>query len=359
MPNVIHSWWQRSLSNPQIVILAVLLVIGVLLINFAGHFLAPIIASVIFAYLLDGAITSLEQRRVPRMASLTMVYVVFLALVAFLLITVVPILGDQIRQFLSDLPGILSQSRAMLLGWLEQYPYIDESIVRNVLETLRERMVDFGGDLLAIPLISVGGFITVLIYIILVPLLIFFFLKDKHTILNWFGGLMPKAENQKLTLTVWRDLNIGVSGYIRGKVIEILIMWVVHWVAFELLGLRYAPLLSFLVGLSVIIPFLGAAVVTIPIVFVAYAQWGFADPFWYVMMVYAVLQFLDGNVLVPLLFSEIVKLHPIAIICAVLVFGNIWGVWGVFFAIPLATLVNAIIKAWPREGPAEDSAQRG
>ena len=160
---------------------------------------------------------------------------------------------------------------------------------------------------------------------------------------------MPKLENQKLTRMVWRDLNDGVSDYVRGKLIEIVIMWAVHWVAFAALGLRYAPLLSFLVGLSVIIPFLGAAIVTIPIVFVAYAQWGFTDQFLYVMVVFAILQFLDGNVLVPLLFSEIVKLHPIAIICAVLVFGNIWGVWGVFFAIPLATLVNAVIKAWPRE----------
>jgi putative permease len=62
---------------------------------------------------------------------------------------------------------------------------------------------------------------------------------------------------------------------------------------------------------------------------------------------YGVIQLLDGNVLVPLLFSEAVNLHPVAIIVAVLFFGGIWGVWGVFFAIPLATLVSAIFSAWP------------
>ncbi len=66
-------------------------------------------------------------------------------------------------------------------------------------------------------------------------------------------------------------------------------------------------------------------------------------------IVYLVLQALDGNVLVPLLFSEVVKLHPIAIILAILVFGGLWGFWGVFFAIPLATLAHAVIRAWPRQ----------
>ena len=105
---------------------------------------------------------------------------------------------------------------------------------------------------------------------------------------------------------------------------------------------------------------MGAAVVTIPIAFVAYFQWGFGAEFAYVMIAYVVIQFLDGNILVPLLFSEVVNLHPVAIIAAVLVFGGIWGIWGVFFAIPLATLINAVIKAWPNKKKlAENNQKRG
>ncbi len=100
-------------------------------------------------------------------------------------------------------------------------------------------------------------------------------------------------------------------------------------------------------GLSVIIPYIGAALVTIPVLVVAFFQWGLTDDFYWVAFSYAVIQALDGNVLVPLLFSEAVNLHPIAIIVAVLFFGGIWGVWGVFFAIPLATLISAIVTAWP------------
>ena len=100
-----------------------------------------------------------------------------------------------------------------------------------------------------------------------------------------------------------------------------------------------------LVGLSVIIPYIGATVVTLPIALIAYFQWGWTSDFAWLMVAYLVIQALDGNVLVPLLFSEVVNLHPVAIIVAILVFGGLWGFWGVFFAIPLATLVKAVLSA--------------
>jgi putative permease len=110
-----------------------------------------------------------------------------------------------------------------------------------------------------------------------------------------------------------------------------------------------------MVGLSVIIPYIGAAVVTLPIALIAWFQWGWSSEFGWVLIVYGVLQALDGHLLVPLLFSEVVNLHPVAIIIAILVFGGLWGFWGVFFAIPLATLVQAVMQAWPRKGNEQDA----
>jgi putative permease len=89
-------------------------------------------------------------------------------------------------------------------------------------------------------------------------------------------------------------------------------------------------------------------VVTIPVMAVAWFQWGWTSDFLYLAITYLVIQAIDGNVLVPLLFSEVVNLHPVAIIVAILVFGGLWGFWGVFFAIPLGTLVKAVLTAWPR-----------
>ena len=95
-----------------------------------------------------------------------------------------------------------------------------------------------------------------------------------------------------------------------------------------------------------LIPYVGAALVTIPVLAVALVQFGLGSEFWYIFIAYSIIQALDGNLLVPLLFSEAVSLHPLYIIIAVLFFGGLWGFWGVFFAIPLATLVKAVLSAW-------------
>ena len=177
------------------------------------------------------------------------------------------------------------------------------------------------------------------------PLLVYFFLKDKSRIIQWLTNYLP--QDRSLAQKIWRDVDRQIGNYVRGKFIEILLVWIVTFITFTVMGLQFAMLLSVLVGLSVLIPFIGAVAMTFPVALIAYFQWGIGPDFTYVLIAYAVIQALDGNVLVPLLFSEAVNLHPVAIIVAVLVFGGLWGFWGVFFAIPLATLVQAILQSWP------------
>jgi putative permease len=156
---------------------------------------------------------------------------------------------------------------------------------------------------------------------------------------------------------VWTEMNQQIANYIRGKAVEILIVGAVTYISFAVLGVNYAALLAVLVGLSVLVPYIGATVVTIPVALIGLFQWGLGNEFMVLMIVYAVIQALDGNVLVPILFSEAVNLHPVAIIAAVLIFGGLWGFWGVFFAIPLATLFKAVLYAWPRGLEAAHDAQ--
>ena len=209
----------------------------------------------------------------------------------------------------------------------------------------RTELGSLGQRVVSLSLSSVVSIITFLVSLILLPLMVFFFLKDKDLIIGWLADFLP--EERRLLRTVWAELDIKIASYVRGKVIEVLIIWAASYIAFALMGLNYAMLLSLVVGLSVIIPYVGATVVTIPVALIAFFQWGFTSEFGWLMVIYGFIQFLDGNLLVPLLFSEVVNLHPVAIIVAVVFFGSLWGVWGVFFAIPLATLIQAIIKAWP------------
>ena len=191
---------------------------------------------------------------------------------------------------------------------------------------------------------------------ILIPMLVFFFLKDRQQIVDWLAAFLP-AE-RPLLRRIWGEMNIQFANYARGKALEVIIIGSVSYFAFAWMGLNYAALLGLLVGLSVIIPYIGAALVTVPVVVVAFFQWGIGSEFYYLLVVYFIIQAVDGNLLVPLLFSEAVNLHPVAIILAVLFFGGIWGLWGVFFAIPLATLIKAIINAWPTSVPVAHKAEQ-
>ncbi|HDR1358166.1 TPA: AI-2E family transporter, partial [Pasteurella multocida] len=153
--------------------------------------------------------------------------------------------------------------------------------------------------------------------------------------------------NRTLASSVWKEMQQQIANYIRGKLFEIIIVTAVTYAIFIFFNLNYSLLLAVAVGLSVLVPYIGAVLVTIPIALVAVAQFGITPTFWYIITAYVISQILDGNLLVPFLFSEAVNLHPLTIIIAVLIFGGLWGFWGVFFAIPLATLVKAVVNAWP------------
>lgn len=355
MIEVLRRWYDRHFTDPQVVILALLLLIGLMLVIFAGRILAPLLASLVIAYLLEGAVSKLVRIGIPRLLSVMIVMTVFSALVALGLLGLVPLLSQQVTQLVREFPVMISQGQALLLQLPERYPQIfSEEQVFEIMGAIRAEAALLGQQVVKFSLASAQHLVTVVIYLIVVPLMVFFMLKDRDIILNWFMGFMPR--DRRLAAQVWHEVNIKIASYVRGKFIEIIFVWAVSFFTFHWFGLQYAALLSFLVGISVIIPYIGAAVVTIPVAMVAYFQFGLSSEFTWIMVAYGVIQFLDGNVLVPLLFSEVVNLHPVAIIAAVFIFGGIWGLWGVFFAIPLATLVQAVIKSWPRHDEFEEQA---
>lgn len=374
-------WFQRHFSDPQVVILALFLTLGLAVVLLFGRMLTPVVASLIIAYLLEGAVQRLERFGLPRLISVITVFATFMATLIFLLFGLVPVLTRQLGAIVQQLPGYIAQAQAWVATLPERYPQlvaptmledgvagppapligeqgelalvedaeqqlalISQEQLSRMLDNLGAELVSYGATLVSLS--GVLGVVSLLIFLVLMPVLVFFFLKDKLKLLDWMSRYLPR--DRALAVSVWHEVDAQIGNYVRGKVLEILIVWVVTYIVFMLLGMPFAMLLSMMVGFSVIIPYIGAAVVTIPVALVALVAFGVGAQFWYVMIAYAIIQALDGNVLVPILFSEVVDLHPVAIITAVLVFGGIWGFWGVFFAIPLATLVNAVLRAWPR-----------
>ncbi|MBO6504231.1 MAG: AI-2E family transporter [Kordiimonadaceae bacterium] len=352
--NMITDWFKRTFSDPQVVVLIGVLVMTIVLMALFGGMLAPAIAAVVIAFLLDGPIDWFVRKGARPMIAFLSVFIGFLLLGLIVLLAVIPPLVQQIAQFINDTPAIISSLQRGLLTLQERFPdLISEDQVRSWFANLGNEFANIGPQILQYFSAGVTGAITTLVYMVLVPVMVFFFLKDKEIILNWIGNFMPR---EKMLLDqVWRETVERAGDYARGKVYEILIVGFTAFVVYQFLDLRYATLLAVATGLSVVIPYFGAAVVTLPVALVAFFQWGPAPETVWAIVAYLIIQALDGNLLAPLLFSEVVKLHPNAIILAILLFGGIWGLWGVFFAIPLATVANAVIRAW-RERTASNRA---
>ncbi|WP_333606741.1 AI-2E family transporter [Arsukibacterium sp.] len=341
----LKKWYTNKFSDPQVVTLFLMLLIGFLALYWLSGILAPVLAAIAFAYLLEWPVTRLSRLGMGRTLSTSLVVIGFIGLITLVVMWIVPIVWYQGRTLLRDLPQMIDLGRTYLVELPEAFPgVVSEEQILVLIHSVDERIRAFSLEILSLSLASIVDLVALLIYLVLVPVMVFFMLKDKQALLDAFVQLLP--DERKLISQVWQEMNLQIMNYIRGKILEILIVGAVSYGVFSLFGLNYALLLAVIVGFSVLIPYIGAAVATLPVALVALFQWGLTPEFGYLMLSYAVIQALDGNVLVPLLFSEVVDLNPVFIIIAVLFFGGLFGFWGIFFAIPLASLVKATVKAW-------------
>ncbi len=344
MLDMLSRWYKQRFSNPHAASLVAILLVGFITIYFLGHLLAPLLVAIVLAYLLEWPVSRLVSLGVPRTISVMVVLVAFVGLMILAIFGLVPTIWSQIGNLVNDVPNMYKGFQSFLKNIPEQYPELANlQIVESIFENIKRKVLGLGETVVKGSVAQLVNLAALVVYVILVPLLIFFLLKDKEEMLDILSGLLPR--NRRLATKVWQEMNLQIANYIRGKVVEILIVGAASYLTFVILDLRYAALLGVAVGLSVLIPYIGAAAVTVPVAIVALFQWGLTSEFYWLLAAYGVIQVLDGNVLVPVLFSEAVNLHPVAIICAVLVFGGMWGFWGVFFAIPLATLVKAVWNA--------------
>jgi putative permease len=356
MRTSIGDWFARYLADPEAVGLVLSLVAVCVGVYYFGKILTPVLASIVIAYLLGGVVEQLERLKIPHTVAVILVIIVFSGLAFASLFILLPLLWEQLSHLFNQLPKIIGVGDELVARLHERFPdYISSDQIKQVLVSFKSEMTRVGQYVLAYSLASLSSAITLIIYLLMVPLLVYFMLKDNEAISEWFMQFLPK--HRRLIKQVWGEVNSQIGRYINAKVIEIIVVAVASCIVFALLGLEYAVLLGTLAGLSVLIPYIGATLATVPIVAVAYLQWGWSAQFAYLIGAHALISLLDSTVLATVLFSEAVELHPIAVIIAILVFGSLWGFWGIFFAIPLATVVKAIINAWPRHLTKEHGAK--
>ena len=346
----INNLFRKIFSNEETLVFALLLTGAFLTLFFLGNILTPFLISIIFAYLLVGMQTRLEGYGLKSSIALFLTFSFFLLLGITLMVWLGPLVYQQLQSLILEVPKWVNAFMVFVQNVPEQYPdLVSSDQITAFLQTLSGQITAISQDFLKASIAGIQNTVSIAINLILLPILVFFFLFDRESIIAGCLSILPKK--RAMLKKVWTEMDGQLSNYARGKAIEIVIVGLAAAIIFMYFDLQYIALLSVLVGFSVLIPFLGAFIVTLPVAAVGLLQFGLTFDFWLLIGAYLVLQILDGNLLVPLLFSDAVKLHPVIIMLAVFVFGSLFGFWGVFFAIPIATLVKAIWNSWPKNLP--------
>jgi predicted PurR-regulated permease PerM len=335
------------MSNARpLALLAATLMTGALLYLLAP-ILTPFFMAALLAYLANPVVAFLAQRRVPRTLAVIIVFVLALALIVVLLLFLVPMAYRQLAQFAQKMPQYMDQVQQTLLPRLEAFigqPLpVDFENLRGVIVANWHDIAEFLRNALANVIASSFRFGAWLVNLLLVPVVAFYLLLDWDSVLkNTLGLFPPKARATIARLAAETD--DVLSSFLRGQLLVMLILAVVHTVGLLLIGLDLALPIGVLAGLLSFVPFLGFIVGIVAAGIAAYLQ--FQDPFvlaW-VALVFVVANLLEGYVLSPRLVGRRIGLHPIAVIFAVLAGGTLFGFLGVLLALPAA----AALKVWLR-----------
>ena len=346
MFNHLANIFKRIFSNEETIVFSLIILLTLIIFSLFIGVLTPFIISIIVAYLLVGLQKKIATYNVPDNLATILAFSIFIIIGAAMFVWLIPLLYVQLQSFVLDIPRLFNE----FLNFISTIPATFPDLVNSdqisvFFQAVSSELTSITQNIVKSSISGIQGTITVLLYVILFPILVYFFLFDRRNIIEGVLKIIPG--DRAMLSQVWSEMDVQLSNYVRGKVLEIFIVGIAAAILFASFGLNYGALLAVLVGLSVLIPYVGAFSITIPIVIIGLLQFGLGSQFYLLIGLYLLLQFLDGNLLVPIIFSEAVKLHPIIIILAVFIFGSMFGFWGVFFSIPLATFIKAVWNAWP------------
>ena len=370
MISLFKNWYLRHFSTPGTIEFALVLLCIFLIVYYFMWLVGPLVVALCIAYCLDGVVRFLTRKcYMSRTVASSVTMLFFIGLSVSILVFVVPKLLQQGSQFYQTLQSISAQNistekgedfdsivTSNILPFVENLPdplpsMMTEGEIKELVNKARLALISNVSNIFNNQIMpSVVNVMSFLVYLVIVPIFTFLMLSNKSQLQSRFVTYILPS-NQRIIHEFWPQLTKQIEGYMRGKLIHITIVSIVNTVAFISFGLHYAILLGIGVGLSVVIPYVGAVIITIPILLVSVFQFGFGYTLVWLLAVYIIIQLLDSNVLTPMLFSKAMNLDAFSILASILIFGGLWGFWGVFFSIPLATFIRTIIVNWPSSSP--------
>lgn len=322
----------------------VLVAIATLLFFYSARaILGPFLAGFVIAYLLDPLTDRLERRGMARWLATTLVLGIFLAAITGLVLATAPIIQAQFNQLLASLPTIVDSVRPWVDEWARRTgrPVNAEAVPSELIQRAIAWLTGAIGGIIASGL----AFFNIVSLVVVAPVVAFYLLRDWETVTTRIANWWPRRYDPTIR-ELLAQADDALSGFVRGQFLVCICLAALYAVGWGLIGLDYFIVLALLAGLLGFVPFVGPFFGVAMSVLVAIGQFGL-DPtaIGLVLLVFVIVQVLEGSVLTPNLIGNRIGLHPVWVLFAVFAGGELMGIVGIFLAVPIAA-VTGVLARW-------------
>lgn len=349
--NEVKQWFQKYFDKAENILLLLMIILFIIVVDAFGRILFPFLISFLLAYALNNLADFIANRfKTRRIFVIAIIYLFFISFFIALIAILVPLITDQFTVFAQQAPTFIAHTQTYIQSLPSKYPkFISPDFVNKLTDTSNFKIDNQQvTGAVSRSLSSISSIVEWVIYLFIVPLITFLILKDKQKLKAFYKRRFPVPKG--IVLIVWNQSKKKLGGYIRGIVLEAIIVSAAYVILLLSCGLNYSVLLGIMSGVAVFIPVFGSLLMTIPIVIIGLIQFGFATPFIIMMIGYLIIHLLDAYILAPYLFGKTLNLHPLAVLMALILFGGFFGFWGLVFAIPLATFLDILWVAYLNYG---------
>ena len=329
----------RELRPVHYLWIAGVVVVFALTVTFLGSVLVPFLIGAALAYMGHPAVTWAERRRLPRTLGTLLVVIAILLIVAGLVFILVPLAQSEVVQLMRRLPELVALLAARVEPWLRDTLGIDMQFdLTSIKELISENLSSAEQvGLKLLHSLKTGGTVLlgIVINLAMIPVVMFYLLRDWAKLVARVDELLPRRWVPRVR-SIAREVDAVLSEFVRGQLSVMGVLAVYYVAGLTLAGLKFAVPIGLLTGLLVFIPYVGFGLGLTLGVLAALLQWTGWPPFVAVLVVYGIGQLLENYVLVPWLVGDRIGLHPLAVIFALLAFGELFGFAGVLLALPVS-----------------------
>ncbi len=309
--------------------------------------LTPFLLAIVLAYVCNPLVNRLQMRRVPRGIGVLLVLLLLIGIIAALVLILAPLVHHETELFLERLPATVDWFKLNAVPWLHNQFGVDLGLDAEQIKAYLASHLKNAGSFAAtlLPSLKSGGMVimALLVNLLLVPVVFFYVLRDWNTLLAHLEKLIPRRW-QANTLNMAREIDEVLSEFLRGQISVMLLMSAYYSLALHLAGLAFALPIGLVTGLLVFIPYLGMATGLTLATLAGLMQFQGITGLLPVLLAFGIGQALEGTVVTPWLVGERIGLHPVAVIFALLAFGQLFGFFGVLLALPASAALLVALR---------------